>query len=382
MRTFDSIVVGSGVIGSSTALQLASNGRTLVLEQFRFLHENGSSHGGSRIFRHAYEDTAHVRLAVAADAYWVELEKSTGERLLQRTGSIDIGTRGGTELVPIREALAAAGSRFELLPGSEAAARFPAFALDCDAEALFQPAAGIIPATRAIATMLRAAAGRGAVLRDSEEVTRIVPGGDSFEVVTTKGVYTAGQVVVAAGPWLGRICTDLELPLRVQQQQVVYLKVGADASRYMPDSMPVFIDRRATPTGEFYGFPLYDMPHAIKVGDHAGASTIDLDERTFRIDEEWLQRTANSARILLPGLTGEIDSAITCLYTKTPDELFILDRHPEYPGLVLAGGGSGHAFKFGPVLGEAAAALATGGVPVHDITPFSLSRPALKAVGS
>lgn len=374
MATFDSIVIGAGVIGAGAALELAGRGSVLLLEQFRFLHEKGSSHGGSRIFRHAYEDEGHVRLAVAADALWQRIEERTGERLLHRNGSLDIGAAGQDQLAPISTALAAAGRPFEMLTGPAAAERFPAFALGAGDEALYQPDGAVVPATRAVATMLRAAATSGAVLNEREAVTAIEPGSDGIEVVTERGRYSAGRLIVAGGPWLGGLFPELSLSLRVEKQQVLYLTVGPDARPFAPYRMPVFIDRRSQPGGELYGFPLFDTPGSIKVGDHRGAGTIELKDRTFDIDEAWARATADAARELFPGLTGEIDSAVTCLYTKSPDELFIVDRHPEHPQVVLAGAGSGHAFKFGPVLGEAAAELAWEGASQHDLSRFSLAR--------
>lgn len=374
MQSYDSIVIGAGVIGASAALHLAQHGSTLLIERFEFLHERGSSHGGSRIFRHAYEDAGHVRLAQAADRAWQDIEAMTGERLLLRTGGIDIGPAGGSEIASIAAALKAAGSEFEVVTGSSAAERFPAFALDDSSEVVFQPQAGILPATRVVATLLRAAAASGVELHDSETVTGVrgVPGG--VEVVTERGRYSAGRVVVAAGPWLGRLLPELALPLRVIKQQVLYLKVGGGARSFAPYRMPVYIDHRAKPAGEIYGFPLFEQPHALKVGDHAGGVAVDADSRDFELDQKWAARTAATAARLLPGLTGEIVSGVTCLYTKSPDERFIIDRHPEHPQLVLAGAGSGHAFKFGPVLGEAAADLATSGNSAHDLSQFSLTR--------
>ena len=57
-------------------------------------------------------------------------------------------------------------------------------------------------------------------------------------------------------------------------------------------------------------------------------------------------------------------------YTSTPDHDYIISRVPGQPSVVLAGGGSGHAFKMGPAIGEAAASLALGDA----MPPFPLER--------
>src|SRR5690606_2936772 len=270
MHTYDTIVIGSGVIGSAAAMHLALRGRTLLLERFAFLHDRGSSHGGSRIFRHAYEDVAHVRLAVAADAAWQALEAETSERLLFRTGGLDIGEAGSFDLRVVKTALEAAGRPAELLAGHEASTRFPAFALGEEHEALYQPDAGLLAADRAVATMQRRAAAEGAVLRDQEGVVQLAPRTDGVDVISTQGRSSAGRVVVAAGGWLGKLVTLAGVTLNVQAQQVIYLGTGSAARSFSLDRMPVFIDRRGHAGGETYGLPTFELPHAIKVGDHTG----------------------------------------------------------------------------------------------------------------
>lgn len=374
MPTFDSIVIGSGIIGASAALHLAAHGRTLLLERFYFLHERGSSHGGSRIFRHAYPDAAHVRLAQAAERAWRDLEAGTGERLLVRTGGLDFVNAGSEERAALERALTEAGSEFESLSAHEVSERFPAFAPDGDSEAIYQPNAGITPATRAVATLQRAAAASGAVLREGEVATAVRPVAGGVEVRTDKGSYEAARVVVAGGPWLGKLLPELGLNLRVIKQQVLYLRIQDGARQFAPYRMPVFIDHRARAEGSVYGIAAFELPHAIKVGDHDGSQVADPDDRDFLLDEAWAARTAKTAKLLMPGLTGEVVSGVTCLYTKSPDELFIIDHHPDSERVVLAGAGSGHAFKFGPVLGEAAASLALAVNSPHDVSQFSLSR--------
>lgn len=367
MQRYDSIVIGAGIAGAAAAASLARRGRTLVLEQFAFLHERGSSHGGSRIFRHAYPDVRYVRLAQAADQRWRALEARSGERLLLRTGGLDIGTLAGRELDPIAAALDAGGSPVERLSAAAVRARFPAFALEDDREALYSPDAGILAATRAVATLLRDAAVEGAELRERTPVTALHVHDDGVEVETPAGRFVAARAVLAAGAWTERLLGALALPLRVEQQQVIYLRVR-DPRLHAPERMPVFIDRR----GGFYGFPLCERPHALKVSAHEGAPTVRLEERTFEIDEVRAADTARRAVELLPGVTDEIVDAQTCLYTKTPDEHFVLDRLPGHAHVVVMAGFSGHGFKFGAVLGDVAAALLSGDENAFDVSLFRI----------
>jgi len=378
MRSFDTIVVGAGVIGSAAAMHLALRGKTLLLEQYGFLHANGSSHGGSRIYRHAYEDAPHVRLAEAAGVAWSHLEETSGERLLFRTGGIDIAERGSVELRVLKSALQEAGRPVSLLEGNEVRARFPAFTLDQDFEALYQEDAGILAAGRAVATMQRLAAAEGAVLREREAVLEIKQASGHIIVRTEREEYSAGKVVVAAGAWLGKLVAMASVKLNVVVQQYSYLRCGDEAERFDLSQMPIFIDRSRLGGSTIYGLPVFEQPNAVKVGDHTGVPAsragIDPDATRPEVDAAWAGAAAMGARRLLGGLSGEVVAAGTCLYTLSPDERFIIDTAPEMPDVIVAGAGSGHAFKFGPLLGEAIADLATVGRSRHDLSPFALSR--------
>lgn len=378
MQTFDTIVVGAGVIGSAAAMHLALRGKTLLLEQHALLHASGSSHGGSRIYRHAYEDAMHVRLAEAAGEAWLHLEELSGERLLFRSGGLDIAERGSPELRVLKAALEEAGRPVTLLEGHEVRARFPAFTLDEESEALYQADAGVLAAARAVATMQRLAAAEGAVLREREAVREIRQQAGQISVRTDKGTYHCGRLVVAAGAWLGKLVNLTGVKLKVVLQQYSYLRCGDEAARFDWGRMPVFINRRRRGESTIYGLPVFERPNAVKIGDHTGPPSarvgIDPDEPRPDVDPGWARETAVAAKRLLGGLSGEVLAAATCLYTISPDERFIIDTVPDMPGVIVAGAGSGHAFKFGPLLGEAIADLATVGRSRYDLAPFALGR--------
>ena len=371
MQRYDVIVIGAGIAGSSAAYALAKDSRVLVLEQFKFLHALGSSHGGSRIFRYAYPERQYVDMALAAERGWRELEGVVDDRLLTRTGGLDIGRAGSNELAGIESALSSAGQSVERLGPSEVAARFPAFALADEEEALYQPDAGILAPTRSVNAFLRAAAQRGAELRDEEPVVALDLTGGGVSVRTSQGTYVADRLVVTAGPWLGSLVADLNLPLSVEQQQVLYVRTSRPAD-FTPTRMPIFINHDVR--SAIYGFPLFDDPVAIKVSDHMGAPRIRLEERGSELMLERAEETIRRARRLLPALTSDMRAFDLCLYTKTPDEHFIMDRHPWHPQVVMGGGFSGHGFKFGPALGQVLRELSLGESSSFDLSLFGLQR--------
>jgi monomeric sarcosine oxidase len=367
MERFNVIILGAGLVGSAAAYKLAGKKKVLLLEQFEFLHKMGSSHGASRIFRHAYEDARYVRLAMAAEEAWRALEQDGDDYLLYRVGGLDIGRRDHPDLKAISAALKEAGSPYRWLPPEEVSRRFPAVRLEPEQVALYQDNAGILPATRCVAVMQRTAAARGAVLRERERVTRLDFHPGHVELATARGRYAADRLIVSAGPWLGTLLP--ELPLQVERQQVIYLRVRRP-ELFAPGALPIFILRDTFA----YGFPLFDHPTAIKVGSHIGGRKIRVNERSDELDRALAERTIGDVRRVMPEVTEELADFQTCLYTKTPDEHFILDHHPEHDHVVIAGGFSGHGFKFGPLLGEIVAELAFEGKSRHDLSLFGIGR--------
>ena len=368
MESCDVIVIGAGLAGSATAMALAGRASVLLLEQHRFGHRYGSSHGGSRIFRHAYPDAGYVRLAHEADGLWQRLERDADDRLLYRSGGLDIGEAGLPALADIERALLAAGRPFERLAAAEVAERHPAFELGDDEEAVYSPDAGVLAADRCVAAMQRLAHQRGATLRERTRVERIVATPDGVEVHAGAESFAADRLVLTAGPWLSEGPLALGLPLHVEQQQVIYLEV-APGEPFVRGRCPVFINHG----NRLYGFPLFERPNAIKVSDHTGAPTIRLEARSEQLDGARAATTVARARRLLPQ-AGDIVASDLCLYTKTPDEHFVIGPHPEHAHVVVGGGFSGHGFKFGPLLGEILAELTLEGASSRDLSLFSPTR--------
>lgn len=364
------IVVGAGLAGSFAALALTERGaRVTLLEARSPGHDRGSSHGGSRIFRHAYGETDYVRLAVRADEGWRALERDSGERLVWRSGGLDLETRGGTELPRIEAALRAHGRRHERMDAAEVRSRFPAFAPAADVEAVFQPDAGVLAADRALLAALRRSAGLGAELRFETPLAGLEPAAGGVAATTASGERIAADgAIVAAGPWLAEGPLAVKVPLWVEQQQVLYLGAPAGPD-HGAEAMPVFIDRDT----DTYGMGRLEHPAAVKVADHSGAPRIRLSERADTADDTRAGRTVQRVRRLLPGVGPHLSTSL-CLYTKSPDADFVIGAHPAVPAVWIAGGLSGHGFKFGPALGAMLADLALEGNSRWWTPRFALDR--------
>ncbi len=122
-----------------------------------------------------------------------------------------------------------------------------------------------------------------------------------------------------------------------------------------------------------YGFP--DFGDGIKAAFHGFGELTDARHVSREVDQaQDVEPIARTLEQWMPGAARNLREAKPCMYTLTPDENFVIDRHPGHPNLILCGGFSGHGFKFAPVVGEIGAALALDGDSRHDIEFLSLRR--------
>ena len=356
----DLIVVGAGLAGSAAAWAASARGMdVVVLEAFGPGHRNGSSHGSARIFRRAYADPLYVRLTGRAGELWRRLEAEAGEPLLQLTGGLDFGAL--RDPANLHAVLTGCGVPAELLDPAAAAERWPQFDFAGAGPVMAHAEAGVLDPDRAMAAMLRLAAARGADIRFNTPVTRLaeVPSGDGALARTDSGTFTAPVIALAAGPWLPDLAAGLiELPpLTVTQQQVFHFAPRHPAAH----PWPIFICQDQTT--HFYGLPAGrdgEVPGAIKLGGHSPGTVTTATNRDFTVDPAARAETIAFADRCLPGLDTTPINEVTCLYTSTATEDFILDRQGPF---VIASACSGHGAKFAPLLGEIITALAAGEKP-------------------
>jgi len=356
---YDAIVLGVGGMGSAAVYHLARRGvRVIGIEQFDIPHDRGSSHGISRIIRLAYwEHPDYVPLVRHAYDLWRDLEHAVGEKLLWVTGSIDGGLADSRTIQGALSACRTHSLAHEFFDAAALSRRFPGIRLPDDHVAVFQPEGGFLLAERCVVAHATAARALGAVVRTREHVLEWSVGSGHVEVKTDRDRYEAARLVITAGPWLPTIVPALASRLTVERQVVLWTW-PLRPELFTPDRFPVFyVD---TPRGGFYGFPL-DPERGFKIGkyhhrrERTDPTSVD---RTCHPEDEATLRDGISE--YFPDANGPAASASTCLFTNTPDEHFIIGRAPGQPEVVIAGGFSGHGFKFCSVVGQIVADLVLG----------------------
>jgi sarcosine oxidase len=378
-RDWDVIVVGLGGFGSAAAYWLSRRPglRLLGLEQFDLDHDNGASKDHSRIIRLSYHRRDYVRLAKRAYATWAEVEAASGERIVTRTGGIDLYPAGGvTDQAAYTGSLAAEDVPYERLDAGEVMRRWPQWRLDDGTLAVFQAESGIADPNRGNPAHRALAVANGATLLARTPVLRVRESGGEHEVQIGDGsVLRAGRVVITADAWTNEVLAGLErrLPLTITREQVTYFACP-DPAAFAPERFPVWIWMDEP---SFYGFPTYGEAGP-KVAQDVGGEEITTATRTFEVNRASHARVYGFLERHLPGAVGPDLLTKTCIYTLTPERDFVLDRLPDHPGVSLALG-AGHGFKFASVVGRILAELAVDGTTpsADDIAAFRVDRPLL-----
>ncbi len=368
-RAADVAVVGLGVIGLSTALALARRGLHVVgIDRFGSGHPATSSTGPSRSIRLAYEQPIYVELAREAVERWRGLERDTGDRILLLTGQLDLGP--AAKLERLAAGMRAGDAAFDELDAGGITARFPEIRPHRGEHALFHAEAGTVLADIGMRALRRRAVDAGAELSEPEAAIALDGSGHGATIETDRGrTIRASTAIVSAGPWLGGLLTSigLELPLAPAVAQVTF--VG------MPqlDDRPGIVDWQVDEHGVgVYGHPVPEVSYKVAF-DAGSADPWDPDADSWTPDPVEAASLARWVASRMPDASPHLVRHQRHPWTMTPDGDFVIDRRGPF---VIAGGCAGHAFKFGPALGELVADLAEG-TPRPGMERFAIDRPAI-----
>lgn len=355
----DVVVLGLGVHGTAATAELAARGhRVIGIDRFDDGHVRGSSHGRTRMIRRAYPNPIWNDLVDRAYSAWEELERESGTTLVRRTGGV-YGHVGESQLQ---------GPGCERLAGpAEAAERMPSLRLPDGYGAVWDPAAGVLEASGAIRALRARALRHGAVLRHGARVAGWDTTAGGVNVSVDGDVIRASRLVIAGGPWMGRLVPVLSGLLEVWRILTVTAAPGQRLAA-APQLGAFSVDR---PEGLVFGIP--DVAgNGLKIGVDAG-EVWDPDQPVAAATAAEIAELGDLMRTYVPGVDIDDLEPAACLYTMTPDRRFVLGPLADAPDVIVASACSGHGFKFGAAIGQALADYVDD-VPRPDLDFVSTTR--------
>lgn len=371
----DVIVVGVGGMGSAACYHLAASGAKVIgLEQFRVGHDNGSSHGETRMIRQAYfEHPDYVPLLKRAYTLWEKLEGLSSRKLFHKNGLALFGSPSSS---PVYKGVVKSSEMYGLtvdrLSAEKSKKQFPMYSVPENLSCLYEPQAGFLFVEECVKAHVNQAKGYGAQIFENEQMLSYQQVGDEIKVVTNRETYFCRKLVITAGPWSSQIIKALSSQLRLSRAIQCWFK--ADQTHDLKYGTPCFAYHIEDEF--FYGFPMLDGS-TVKLAAHFSKDTISSpnEKNVDSIPHDLLQRTKKFIRECLPCVNAdELVKFVPCIYTMTSDEHFIIDRHPENSHVLFAAGFSGHGFKFSSVVGEVLSDLALKGSTQQPIEFLNLQR--------
>jgi glycine/D-amino acid oxidase-like deaminating enzyme len=354
--TYDVIVVGAGIFGLTAALELnARHYKVAVLDPGPLPHPQAASTDISKVVRMEYgPDEVYMAMVEASLVGWRQWNEAWRESVYHETGLVML-TRapmipGGFEYESYR-LLLQRGHRPERLDEVEISRRFPAWQPGAYVDGFFHAEGGYAESGRVVARLIEEAGEQGVDVYSGQTMAQLIEANGRVQGVRTVegSVFNSGQVIIAAGTWTPLLVPELRPVMKSIGQPLFHLQ-PADPALFAPPHFVVFTADIAN-TG-WYGFPLHSRHSVVKIANHGVGQLLHPDDERVvtQADEQKLRA------FLADTFPALVDAPIVytrrCLYCDTLDEHLWLARHPLRQGLTVAGGGSGHGFKFAPILGS------------------------------
>ena len=346
-------VVGAGIFGMAAAIELGERGHSVtVYEQGAVPNPKATSTDVSKSIRrtwYAGDNETYVELVERAAPKWREWEALFESSIYHVTGGLKMlpGLEPGTPMYESLRFLKGRGPEVSVLSPDEVRARFPQFVIRNDETFVYDPWQGYLESGRAVAGLAELARRNGIEIIEETPVQGVDEGGGGVAVHLQGGAVSFDRAVVAAGAWVARLLPEIGRHVRVTHQEMVLIEVD----RPEMFSVGAFPGWGVDPDGEgWYGFPLLREGY-VKVAKEPPGEVVDPD-----IDRkgtpEFAELTFDFLRERIPEMArGRLVEGKVCLYAETPDDHFLIDWVPGSSRILVAGGGSGHGFKFGGSIG-------------------------------
>lgn len=369
------VIIGAGIFGLSTALELHQRGykNITVVDPSAKVGANplASSTDISKIIRSDYaSDIDYVDLHTESFKRWAEWNKKFGEELYHETGMLLLSKQKsvkGDYMNDSYNTLQKKGYPLERLTAEQIKTKYP---LWNSKDIVYQDAyvskkAGWAESGRVVGKLLEEASKLGIKLvADAMQTLITKTDGKKVKVLGVKlksgSELLSDLVLVCAGAWTPLLLPHLESAMMPIAQPVFHFSLPEQQlKKFEPPNFLVYTADIEN-TG-FYGFPAHPHEKVLKIGHHGRGypmkrqivdkesldkkmrSILQIEEKKFRQFIEESLPAMKDAKTVYTRL---------CMYCDSFDGNFFIGRDPEREGLAVAAGGSGHGFKFGPVLGE------------------------------
>ncbi len=356
----DVAVVGAGVFGVWTAVQLQRLGkRVTLIDAWGPAHGRASSGGESRMTRAGYgRDEIYTRMARDSLPEWQALSARAGLPIFAPTGVLFFSAAEDdymTSSIAVNRRL---GLPIEVMNQRQLATRYPAIDFGGVAIGFLEPKFGVLMARRAVQTLVIEFVKAGGDYRQARVSPPTGERMDGLKLATGEAI-AAGAYVFACGPWLPKLFPSL-LGRRIfpTRQEVFFFAPEAGDDRFGPARLPGWADFNGGDI--FYGMPDLEA-RGFKIAHDAHGPAMDPDLGDRLPSPAQLERIRAYLARRFPAIARRpLNEARVCQYENSANGDFLIDRHPSFNNVVLVGGGSGHGFKHGPEVGRYAAALALG----------------------
>src|SRR5229473_6248472 len=354
-------VIGAGAFGGWTALYLLRRGaRVTLVDAWGPGNSRASSGGETRVIRGTYgPNQPYTKMAARATQLWKENERRWNLKLLHQIGVLWMVAAGKDtdqfergSLPVLREA----GIPYQELSVQELRLRWPQINLEAVHWGIYEPEGGFLTARVACQAVLDGFLAEGGEYQQLAVAMRDLDGSPWDSLSLSDGSkLQADQYVFACGPWLGKLFPEtIGKRIRSTRQEVFFFGTPVGNQHFTEARLPVWADHR----DQFmYGIP-GNQGRGFKIADDTRGPEFDPTSGERTVSAEGLRSVRDYIGFRFPALKNALllESRV-CQYENSPDNNFIIDRHPRHENIWLLGGGSGHGFKHGPALGEMVAGL-------------------------